>query len=132
MHYLSALWMVVIFIGTCTRDVYAFLGSGEVNFNFTLNPDTANLFSFYSITDASEFELVGHFLMFFILIMLLLGVFRNLFMSIALALTYGVVIELIQPFFGRGADLYDLLADVAGVFTLVVMYWIYSKRTRFA
>lgn len=68
----------------------------------------------YPWRDTNKLEFIGHFLMFFILTALLIAVFRNIPVAIVIAFLYSVATELIQPYFSRGAEAIDLVANTGG------------------
>ncbi|OZU88063.1 hypothetical protein CIL03_13090 [Virgibacillus indicus] len=114
-----------MFIGTCTEDVHALLNNGDISFVFTLSPAWGNMFIVYPIGSISTFEFAGHFTMFFVLTYLLKAIFINNGYIIAAVVTIAMATEIMQVFFGRGAELYDLLADVSGaIVVLGTAYWI--------
>ncbi|QDP41447.1 hypothetical protein [Radiobacillus deserti] len=74
---LLILWIVFILIGTTTRSVFAFLEQGKVNFNLVPDPSYYEFFELYGFERTSKVELVGHFIMFGILAILLYRVKPN-------------------------------------------------------
>lgn len=135
MFILLILWIIFIFICTCTSDVHALFENFNISFSFTLTPDWSNIFQLNSPENVSLFEITGHFLLFFVLTCLLLEVFSEKRLVIVIAIIFAIFTEFLQPFFGRGADVYDVAADVIGVFTAVglvsiryIFYrWVESK-----
>lgn len=121
MRVLLLLWMVTIFIVTSTNDVSGLL-MGKIKFVFDPNPEWDNLFVLYPISDISNMESLGHFLMFFVLISLLMTVSGKIIRSGVIAILYGMATEILQLYFGRGAEVYDILADVSGVLVFMLLY----------
>ncbi|WP_373893836.1 VanZ family protein [Virgibacillus sp. CBA3643] len=119
MVFLLILWMIFIFIVTCTEDVHALFGNGDISFTFTWTPDWDNFFQLYPLVDASILELLGHFIMFFVLTCLLMAIFKEYRHVIVAANTYAIFTEILQVFFGRGADIYDVGANVIGIVVAV-------------
>src|SRR5699024_12538495 len=99
---------------SCTNDVYS-LFRGEIAFVLNHNPHWDNLFILYPLNEISQIEFFGHFFMFFILTGLLSTVFKRISIAIILAFLYGFAIELLQPFFNRGAAGVDVLGDAIGM-----------------
>ena len=92
-----------------------------MNFTIASNPHWSNLLTLYPLSDISAFEFIGHFILFFILTALLIDVL-SIPRAVMLAMFYGIFTELIQPFFSRGAEGVDLLANVVGILTYAGLY----------
>jgi len=112
---------------SCTNDVYS-LFRGEIAFVLNHNPHWDNLFILYPLNEISQIEFFGHFFMFFILTGLLNTVFKRISIAIILAFLYGFAIELLQPFFNRGAEGVDVLANAMGIALFVILYAIRKAR----
>src|SRR5699024_8452881 len=67
-------------------------------------------------------EFVGHFFMFLILTGLLIAVLQRVLSAVVIAFLFGIVTELVQPFFSRGAEGIDLLANTVGIISCVILY----------
>ncbi|MFC3039821.1 VanZ family protein [Virgibacillus xinjiangensis] len=126
MRFLLMIWIVFIFIGTCTQDVHAFLSYGEVSFRLSKEPDWQNIAVLYPLEQVSVFELAGHFIMFFVLTLLLAMVLGRVGWIILISLMIAITTEFLQGYVGRGADLYDLLANVMGI--LIAVGLVYGVR----
>ncbi|ASK62599.1 hypothetical protein CFK37_10765 [Virgibacillus phasianinus] len=118
-YLLLVLWIVGIFIGTCTNNVYDLFANGKIEFVFVPDPNWNNAFNFYPMAEVNAVESVGHFFMFFILAALLVLALQKIMWAGAIAVSFGILTEIVQVYFTRGADLYDLLADSLGVLTLL-------------
>jgi VanZ family protein len=70
--------------------------------------------------------MIGHSLMFAILTYLVLINVRRLTISFIISLSFAIMTELLQPFFGRGADAYDVVADLIGI-SIVVFFCFIEK-----
>lgn len=121
MRFLLAIWTIVMFILTCTNDVYR-LREGEIAFSINLNPHWSDLFTLYPLSEVSRVEFIGHFFMFFILTAILIGVFNRIVGAVVVSSLYALGTELLQPFFSRGAEGVDLLADMVGVAAFIILY----------
>jgi glycopeptide antibiotics resistance protein len=121
MRFLLSLWIIIIFILTCTKDVYQ-LFEGKIEFAFSDDPHWSDLFFLEPWSQISWIEFVGHFFMFFILTALLITVFRNIPGIVVIAFLYGLLTELLQPFFSRGAEGIDLVANAVGIISFVMLY----------
>ncbi|WP_404455348.1 VanZ family protein [Virgibacillus necropolis] len=116
-------WVILIFILTCTNNVYQTL-IGEFDFVITPRPyRETDFFTFIStVSEISKLEFVGHFILFFILSGLLIIACKRIVGPVVIAFLIGITIEFFQPYFGRGADFYDVLANGLGIFLCVVLY----------
>ncbi|WP_100010102.1 VanZ family protein [Lentibacillus sediminis] len=114
-YFLLTLWAVFIFISTCTENVFAFFRDWKISFDFNPNPTWDTFLQLYPLAQASMLELIGHFIMFLILTFLLMGVFHEIGHVFILAVTYAFLTEVLQVYFGRGGDLYDIAANVLGI-----------------
>ncbi len=121
MRLLLATWTAIMFILTCTNDPYLLL-EGEVSFIFNFNPHWSDLFTLPSLSGIRWIEFSVHVFIFFILTGILIGVFNRISSSIMIAILYGIGTELLQPFFSRGAEGIDLLADAVGIIAFVMLY----------
>ena len=79
---------------------------------------------------------IAHFMMFFSITslgsMIILKKYNNrmrfIIINFIASVSLGGLIEIIQPYFGRGADFIDFYADVLGAIVGVIMYkFIYFK-----
>jgi len=121
MRFLLSIWIIIIFILTCTKDVYRLM-EGEVAFVIAQNPHWSDLFTLDPWRDISWIEFVGHFFMFFIVTGLLIAVLHRVLSAVLIAFLFGIVTELVQPFFSRGAEGIDLLANTVGIISCVILY----------
>ncbi|WP_407272824.1 hypothetical protein [Radiobacillus sp. PE A8.2] len=104
-------WVTVICISVFTENVKAFLFKGQISFDLNPHPSTDIYFPVYSFLEASTFEMTGHFLMFAVLTYLLVINVQRLDVTFIISLLFAILTELLQPFFGRRADLYDLRCE---------------------
>lgn len=77
----------------------------------------------------AHLDKVVHFGLFFILAASMHYAFRfPYWMSIAVLTLYGIAIEVIQHYIpGRGADVWDVVADVAGAVSFFICFHAYKK-----
>ncbi|MCC5962797.1 MAG: VanZ family protein [Rhodobacteraceae bacterium] len=68
----------------------------------------------------SFIDKVAHFLLFFALVLPILSVRPRWWIWVVpLAIGYGALLEVIQPYFGRGFDWFDMLANAVGAIAAV-------------
>src|SRR5690625_7777982 len=95
MRFLLSIWIIIIFILTCTKDVYRLL-EGEVAFVIAQSPHWSDLFTLDPWRDISWIEFVGHFFMFLILTGLLIAVLQCVLISGVMAFLFRILIELVN------------------------------------
>ncbi|MGY0692386.1 VanZ family protein [Virgibacillus sp. FSP13] len=122
-------WMIIIFLLTCTTPAFGVF-HGNIKFKLNPNPEWSGLFVIYPEGSIKWVEFVGHFLMFFILIALLMAVLKKLATAVWIVFLYGVVIEILQPFFGRGAEFIDVIANTGGILIFATLYGIVRSVKR--
>lgn len=128
MRILLVFWVIFIFICTCTNDVHALLTNLEIKFTFIQNPNWDSFLRLYPPTNVSSFEVTGHFLLFFVLTCLLLETTKNRGLVIVIAITFAIFTEVLQMYFSRGADLYDIIANTIGILVAVALDFIPIRR----
>ncbi|MCT2534188.1 VanZ family protein [Aquibacillus koreensis] len=124
--FLLLIWIVIILIATCTNDVSALIERGEIQFSIDTTPDFSGFFQLSLQQSTSVFELGGHACIFFVLTMLFLYVTKEIVAAIMCSIVFAIITEMIQPFFGRGAELLDLLAYFFGIGLYMVLYGVVS------
>lgn len=81
----------------------------------------------------AHLDKVVHFGLFFIVAASMHYAFRlNYWVSMVVLTCYGIAIEVIQHYIpGRGADVWDVVADVAGAASFFILFhWYKKSRTR--
>lgn len=124
------LWIIVMCIGLFTNNVAAFFLEGNISFHINPYPSADLYFPVYPIVQASAFELTGHGLMFAAFTFLLYKNISRLTLTFGISILYAIITELLQPFFGRGADWYDLAADFIGISGVLLFFLIEKTIAR--
>ena len=123
-------WLLFIFIGTCTQSLDAFLYEGVIRFDFTSVPDWNNVGLLGPAETIRFRDVVGHFMMFSILTVLVYLVRKSFRSTLFIVIGFAVLTEIAQRFFARGTELYDLLANFAGILIATVITWVIVLRLR--
>lgn len=121
MLFLIISWAIIIFILLCTTPAFAVLG-GDLQFGLAADPNWSSFFG----GEVSRVEFAGHFILFFVLAALLKEIVPRASVVFVIAVLYGFAIELVQPFFGRGAELVDVVANVVGIIAFLVLEKVYK------
>ncbi|MBP3950138.1 VanZ family protein [Bacillus suaedae] len=129
--FLLTVWTCLLFMFTFNSDFKGLLLERRIRFNFTTEPNFSHLFDFYTLSDLSNLVIlqkIGHFFFFFILAFFLLRVFKRVNIVIRLGIAVAILTEWVQAFSMREARLQDVLIDVAGVLTFIVIYLVMKAR----
>lgn len=85
-----------------------------------------------SVTQIPHIDKVVHFVLFFVLAATMHLAFRpRMWFALPLLLGYAVAIEVIQHYVpGRGADVWDVVADMVGVAAFYLLRSVYKSTNR--
>ena len=102
--------------------IVAFLGLNILSF---LSPDQAS-----SLDDFIPWDKAEHFIAYYVVASLALVAFPRVPTAVLFILlfTQSALIEALQPYFGRGRDVYDLVANCAGLAAVVAPLCAYKLR----
>lgn len=113
--FLTLICLVALFIGTCSEGVKPILTDFQIHFKLNQQPTWSDLWQLYTFKSKTFIiQKIGHFSGFFILSLLMTNFGRNR-KGVIWAIGYGVLTELVQPFFNRDARILDMLINAAGV-----------------
>ncbi|MFI2857098.1 VanZ family protein [Paenibacillus sp. JSM ZJ436] len=105
-----------LFIGTCSEGVQPILTDFQIHFMLSPEPTWSDFWKVYTFhSKIFIIHKIGHFSGFFILSLLMTDFGRDR-KGLLWAIGYGVLTELIQPFFDRDARVLDMLINTAGVY----------------
>lgn len=118
---LIILWGLFLLANTWTESLEQLLDFQSISFKWVSKPDIFSFFYFYDLTlvhpDYIKVKL-GHFIGFAIMDLLLLNWLKKHKYSIVISITFALLTEFLQLFFGRDGRFYDLLIDSLGVLTV--------------
>ncbi|PFO04964.1 VanZ family protein [Bacillus sp. AFS076308] len=111
------LWMVIIFILTCTADFHQFLTTGIVHFHWNGHPAFVELLAPFPVVLSGDFLLqkIGHMCAFFILTILLQKEFHTNRLVLLIAFVYAALTEILQIYFSRDGRWFDVGVDGSGI-----------------
>lgn len=107
-------WCILLFIGTCIKDIRHILT--DFQFVFNLHPEWSWSEFLHKDNYRSTsyiIQKIGHFGGFFVLSALASN-FGRYKSGLMVAISYGVLTELLQPFFSRDGRILDMIIDAAG------------------
>lgn len=119
------IWGIVLFVFTCAFNS-KFWETGQIpTFHWIPNPDFhALLKTNLTLSISNIIQKVGHFSGFAVLAFLLYRCNNSVWKSFILSVTYAILTELLQLYFGRDGRIYDIVIDTAGVFVALSLVWI--------
>ncbi|MEK3749551.1 VanZ family protein [Paenibacillus sp. FSL E2-8871] len=128
---LLLLWGIALLVFTSASNS-GFWGAGEIPFfHWKSNADYHNLLKFdLKFSTAYIGQKIGHFTGFAIFAVLLKRVMGNYRMCIAFSVTFAVLTEVIQLYFGRDGRLYDIVIDSLGILLGLVLVWFIRIKSR--
>lgn len=132
-YVLLIFWGLVVFFFSCTTSFFHLLTQGALQFNL-FHPDFSAFFELYPFSFTNTFLVIqktGHSLSFLILAFLLHSCLRNVKNAIIFACLFGVLLELLQPFFGRDGRLVDVFVNGLGVAVFFCLYLLIQVREKY-
>jgi hypothetical protein len=118
---LVLVWTIILGVNTWTENLGDLLRLHSIGFKWNPSPNYLSFFYFEDISEIhSHFIIVkiGHFIGFAIFDLLIFNWTRNHKWSLVLSISFAVLTEILQLFFGRDGRLYDVIIDSLGVFTV--------------
>ena len=110
------LWMVAIFIFTCTASFHELVQYGVVRFQWDSHPAFSEFLSPYNLSERLLLQKFGHLVVFQILTLLLLMKFKAKFIVLLMSASFATLTEILQLYFIRGGRIFDIGFDLIGVF----------------
>ncbi|MFC5711457.1 VanZ family protein [Thalassorhabdus alkalitolerans] len=135
MYTLCFSWILFTIAFNLTNKISDVLLRGK-GFSFHFDPHTnwRAEFSVYVFNLSDHLFLlskIGHLFAFFIMTLLLLMSFRSQRMALAIALFLSIILEVLQPFFGRNGLIMDMVINLTAVYTAFFLYkgaeWLLSS-----
>lgn len=121
-------WGVILFVFTCASDSGFWVIGAVPSFHWSASPDfnvMTKLDLMYNF--GYVIRKIGHFSGFAFLAVLFYSQNKSIMKSIIFSISYALLTELLQLYFGRDGRLYDVVIDSAGIlFGMIVMQMIYK------
>ncbi|TYS17798.1 hypothetical protein FZC78_08055 [Rossellomorea vietnamensis] len=122
------LYLGLLTLMTCTASVTALIHNLEIKFIMTEDPDFLSFFE-YRFNYTERYYIVqkfGHFVSFFLLAAMLMVFFTSFRCTMAVSLTAAFFTEFAQLFFSRTGCLVDMIYDLMGAGTFLILHLIWS------
>jgi VanZ family protein len=110
------LWMVAIFIFTCTASFHELMFYGVLRFQWDGHPPFSEFLAPYNLSESLLLQKFGHIVVFQILTLLLLMKFKAKFIVLIMTASVATLTEILQLYFTRGGRIFDIGFDLIGVF----------------
>ncbi|MDR7078906.1 hypothetical protein J2Y03_003963 [Neobacillus niacini] len=110
------LWMVAIFIFTCTASFHELMFYGVVSFQWDGHPSFTEFLLPYNLSESLLLQKFGHIVVFQFLTLLLLMKFKAKFVALIISASFATLTEILQLYFTRGGRIFDIGFDLIGVF----------------
>lgn len=127
---IAIIWMVFIFIGTCSTGIKDIFLKGQIRFRLNPGPSWADIGMLYHNADfVFILQKIGHFTVYLILGLLLMNRAHRI-KGLVIAIVYAIVTELLQPFFYRDPRILDMLVNFAGILLAYVIGITFDQRSK--
>jgi len=111
---LALIWMLLIFIGTCSTGIKDVFLRGQISFRLNAHPSWTEIWMLYHNVDSIFIlQKIGHFMVYFILVLLIAKTPHRV-RGLLITILYAVLTELLQPFFYRDPRILDMLINSMG------------------
>ncbi|MEH7275660.1 VanZ family protein [Neobacillus vireti] len=114
-------WMMAIFIFTCTASFHELISSGVVRFHWDGHPRFSEFLVPYHLNGRLLLQKLGHSVVFQILTHLLLIKFKSKSTALIISASFAALTEVLQLYFTRGGRIFDIGFDLVGVFIAIGM-----------
>ncbi|MBB3108535.1 VanZ family protein [Paenibacillus phyllosphaerae] len=130
---LAVIWMIFLFICTCTTNFQNMVLHYDISFKFDASPDWNQLFILPN-TDVIRdhirwysFQKIGHFTGFAILTLILtnMGQWR---LGVIPAVGYAIATEILQLYFMRDGRIVDMFIDSSGILLAYLFVVLINRR----
>lgn len=115
------IWGIILLLHTWTSNLGLLLRDQTVSFKWLVSPNYLSFFYLQDISTIHHYFIIvktGHFIGFAIFDYLLYRWLKNHKWSMLISITFALMTEILQLYFGRDGRLYDLVIDSLGILTV--------------
>ncbi|MEH7438588.1 VanZ family protein [Neobacillus drentensis] len=115
------IWGFIILLHTWTSNLGALLRNQTFSFTWIVSPDYLSFFYLQDISTIHHYFIIvktGHFVGFAIFDYLLFKWLNNHKRSLVISISFALITEILQLYFGRDGRMYDLVIDTLGILTV--------------
>jgi uncharacterized membrane protein len=115
------IWGIILLLHTWSSDLGALLRNQTISFTWVASPNYLSFFYLQDISTIHHYFIIvktGHFVGFAIFDYLLFKWLKNHKQSLALSISFALMTEILQLFFGRDGRMYDLVIDTMGIYSV--------------
>lgn len=113
------IWGFILMLHTWTNNLGALLRNQEVGFKWVTSPNFLSFFYLQDISTIHHYFIIvktGHFVGFAVFDYLLFKWLKNHKLSLGVSITFALMSEVLQLYFGRDGRMYDWVIDSLGAF----------------
>jgi len=115
------IWGFILLLHTWTSNLGVLLRDQEVSFTWVASPNFLSFFYLQDIGTIHHYFIIvktGHFVGFAIFDYLLFKWLKNHKQSMILSISFALMTEILQLYFGRDGRMYDLVIDTMGIYSV--------------